>query len=64
MERNQVSLKAKYMPPKLTHAPVSRKWEQGCEYFIDNKRPRGLYADDFFKVFSDIIGFCGKSEAG
>ena len=28
-----------------------------------NKRPRGLYADDFFHVFRDIIGFCGKSEA-
>ena len=28
-----------------------------------NKRPRGLYADDFFQVFRDIIVFCGKSEA-
>ena len=28
-----------------------------------NKRPRGLYEDDFFQVFRDIIGFCGKSEA-
>ena len=30
---------------------------------IFNKRPRGLYADDFFQVLRDIIGFCGKSEA-
>ena len=29
----------------------------------NNKRPRGLYADDFFQVLRDIIGFCGKSEA-
>ena len=28
---------------------------------IENKRPRGLYADDFFQVLRDIIGFCGKS---
>ena len=28
------------------------------------KRPRGLYADDFFQVFRDIIGSVGRVRPG